>query len=270
MKDYYQILGLEKNASKEEIKKAFRLYATKYHPDKQSGDKFFEERFKEIYSAYETLSDDKRRREYDLLFSNNSNITKNKEFIYNDLLRKEEELLRKEREIKIKETELNFEKYHLEKSERLKKEYELSRIIYYRDYQVIISGVNLQINNVKYSFDDYINVKSRKINRSKNQASNNSKAIYGLATLSIIIGVFAIGLAIGLILIILGFIILISGLFSNILGYFYNIIKDIIWPKYQLVIIGKSSNKPMMQSNRYRILKIEKILKNALDKYYAV
>lgn len=61
-KDYYSILGVEKNASKSDIKKAFRNLAHKYHPDKQGGD---EARFKEIGEAYSVLSDDKKRAEYD-------------------------------------------------------------------------------------------------------------------------------------------------------------------------------------------------------------
>lgn len=62
MKDYYQILGVPKNASKEEVKKAFRKLASKYHPDKKTGD---EAKFKEISEAYSILSDDKKRAEYD-------------------------------------------------------------------------------------------------------------------------------------------------------------------------------------------------------------
>ena len=62
MKDYYQILGLEKGASKEEIKKAFRKLAAKYHPDKKTGD---EEKYKEVTEAYAVLSDDKKKAEYD-------------------------------------------------------------------------------------------------------------------------------------------------------------------------------------------------------------
>lgn len=62
MEDYYKILGVEKNASKDEIKKAFRKLATKYHPDKKTGD---EAQFKKISEAYAVLSDDKKRAEYD-------------------------------------------------------------------------------------------------------------------------------------------------------------------------------------------------------------
>ncbi len=61
-KDYYQILGVDKKASPDEIKKAFRKLAHKYHPDKGGTD---EAKFKEITEAYSVLSDDKKRREYD-------------------------------------------------------------------------------------------------------------------------------------------------------------------------------------------------------------
>lgn len=61
-KDYYEILGLQKGASKDEIKKAFRKLAAKYHPDKKTGD---EKKFKEISEAYAVLSDEKKRAEYD-------------------------------------------------------------------------------------------------------------------------------------------------------------------------------------------------------------
>ncbi|MFH1030705.1 MAG: molecular chaperone DnaJ [bacterium] len=61
-KDYYKILGIDKNASKDEIKKAFRKLAHQYHPDKGSGD---EKKFKEINEAYQVLSDDNKRSQYD-------------------------------------------------------------------------------------------------------------------------------------------------------------------------------------------------------------
>lgn len=62
MKDYYTVLGLEKGASKDEVKKAFRKLATKYHPDKKTGN---EEKYKEITEAYAVLGDEKRKAEYD-------------------------------------------------------------------------------------------------------------------------------------------------------------------------------------------------------------
>lgn len=62
MADYYKILGINKNASEEEIKKAFRRLAHKYHPDKKGGD---EKKFKEINEAYQVLSDKNKRAQYD-------------------------------------------------------------------------------------------------------------------------------------------------------------------------------------------------------------
>src|SRR3989344_6620960 len=61
-KDYYQVLGIDKKASKDDIKKAFHKLAHKYHPDKAGGD---DARFKEVSEAYSVLSDEKKRAEYD-------------------------------------------------------------------------------------------------------------------------------------------------------------------------------------------------------------
>src|SRR5438270_6575624 len=64
-RDYYEILGIEKSAEVEEIKKAYRKMAVKYHPDKNPGDKAAEEQFKELSEAYEVLSDPQKRAAYD-------------------------------------------------------------------------------------------------------------------------------------------------------------------------------------------------------------
>ena len=64
-RDYYEVLGVEKSASAEEIKKAYRKSAMKYHPDRNPGDKEAEEKFKEIGEAYEVLSDEGKRSRYD-------------------------------------------------------------------------------------------------------------------------------------------------------------------------------------------------------------
>ncbi len=65
MADYYDILGLSRGASQEEVKKAYRKGAVKYHPDKNPGDSQAEKKFKDISEAYEVLSDDKKRQIYD-------------------------------------------------------------------------------------------------------------------------------------------------------------------------------------------------------------
>ena len=64
-RDYYEVLEIDRNASAEEIKKAYRRQAVKYHPDKNPGDKDAEELFKEISEAYEILADPAKKQRYD-------------------------------------------------------------------------------------------------------------------------------------------------------------------------------------------------------------
>ena len=64
-RDYYEVLGVDKSASADEIKKAYRKMAIKYHPDKNPGDKEAEEKFKEAAEAYDVLSNPEKRQRYD-------------------------------------------------------------------------------------------------------------------------------------------------------------------------------------------------------------
>jgi len=73
-KDYYKILGVDKNASQDDIKKAYRTLVKKYHPDLHPGDAAAAERFKEINEANEVLSDEKKRKNYDTFGDPNGNM----------------------------------------------------------------------------------------------------------------------------------------------------------------------------------------------------
>ena len=67
-RDYYEVLGVPKNASDADIKKAFRTLAKKYHPDMHPGDKECEEKFKEAQEAYAVLSDAEKRKQFEEVF----------------------------------------------------------------------------------------------------------------------------------------------------------------------------------------------------------
>ena len=73
-RDYYEVLGVEKNASDDEIKKAYRKLAIKYHPDRNPDDAKAEEKFKEAAEAYSILSDPQKRQQYDQFGFNGPNM----------------------------------------------------------------------------------------------------------------------------------------------------------------------------------------------------
>lgn len=80
MNDLYSVLGVAKTATSDEIKKAYRKLAIKYHPDQNPNDKSAEEKFKEISAAYSILSDDDKRKQYDLYGSTDTYASNNRSY----------------------------------------------------------------------------------------------------------------------------------------------------------------------------------------------
>jgi len=80
MANYYEVLGVSKTATTEEIKKAYRNLAFKYHPDRNQGDTAAEEKFKQINAAYDILGDETKRRNYDLTGQTDNNAYSNQQY----------------------------------------------------------------------------------------------------------------------------------------------------------------------------------------------
>ena len=101
MKDFYYILGVDSNASLDAIKKAYKMLALKFHPDINKGDKFFEQRFKDIVEAYQTLSNIDKRKRYDFAwqsFTSGTSYDKTRE----QELKRQKEAFEKSRTQKIR------------------------------------------------------------------------------------------------------------------------------------------------------------------------
>ena len=182
-KNYYQILGLNTDCSKEEIKKAYRNYAIKFHPDKHNNDSFFEERFKEIKEAYDFLMNDFERNKYNSTFNKNNSKkdtyqTDNSYQYYNSHKTNSDDFYKKQRE---KE---ELERLKREKIEKRRK------TLYYADDKISINGLNLFVNNFSYKIDDidYVLVKKNISSDSKLYAP--ILILLGVFTLTFIIGIF--------------------------------------------------------------------------------
>ncbi|HEY1114213.1 MAG TPA: DnaJ domain-containing protein [Chitinophagaceae bacterium] len=121
MKNYYHILGVEKTASTEEIKTAFRKLSKKFHPDLNAGDSFFTDRFKEIQEAYDTLTDEVKRDDYDKKLFSFLNRGFDREFL-EGLKRRQEEKRKAEEQKRKEEEQLREEQFLRETEEALAQE----------------------------------------------------------------------------------------------------------------------------------------------------
>ncbi len=186
MKDYYYILGIDRLASEIQIKSAYRKLSIKFHPDKNNGDKFFEDRFKEILEGYEILSNISKRKNYDLKLKDVKTNSPNESSI-----KKHEEELKKwyEAELKKKEAEIKL-KYQTpgqREAEEVKREREEEEAKIYIEQRKLTKKINrleelvtIKENDIKEYF--------KKIELTKNEIPEMKKAIdnlkFELASLS--------------------------------------------------------------------------------------
>lgn len=105
MRDYYYILGIKENSSLQEIKTAYRKLALKFHPDKNEGEKFYEEMFKAILEGYEILSDTEKRKFYEIKLKEFKSSKTNR-----NSLRNSEEKFKRKYEEQNRKSEEEFQK----------------------------------------------------------------------------------------------------------------------------------------------------------------
>lgn len=183
LKNYYQILGLSPDCNKDDIKKAYRLYATKFHPDKQNNDKFFEERFKEIKEAYDILVDDSKRAQFDSQYktsnysSANFNQNRYKSSSVDDLLN---ELDRKDRE-------------------KIQKERNKRKKVFYTSKDLVLNGLYVNCGGRCYKLTEYDKSTIRK---------DDSYSFVFIGIVMIIIGIITFAFFIGIFLLLFGIYIL--------------------------------------------------------------
>jgi curved DNA-binding protein CbpA len=182
IKNYYQILGLTKDCSKEDIKKAYRIYATKFHPDKQNNDKFFEEKFKEIKEAYDILIDDNKRANFDFNYSSSSK--KNYSNYSNTSEKSSTESQMDEMARKLKE---------MKKAEEIKR-----KKIYYTSKDLILNGLYLFHNKISYKLSDYDKSTIRKNDETQFGCFGVILIIIGILTITFFVGILFLFVGIAL------------------------------------------------------------------------
>lgn len=189
MKDYYYILGVKLNDTASSIKDAYRKLSLRFHPDVTGGDKFLEERFKEICEAYEILSDDDKRRVYNaqlLRFNQNKSGNSNNDF---EAKKREEEFERKKRA--FEEKQANFEKAkreqanktnQAEEGERNRRAFEEEQLKFKKQSQERAEREKQNQQNNSSTHQTYNYNKTQKI---PSVSKNNNTGYWGLIILGI-------------------------------------------------------------------------------------
>lgn len=185
IKNHYQILGISRIADNKEIKKAYKKLAIKFHPDKNNGDKYFEERFKEIQESYEVLINPEKKSEYDRIYD--SFFSSNQKENYNQSTYKntntsysnQKETERKQ-EQKKKEDAEKSRVSNIKKNTEL--EFEDKAWIFIANFTVIGSIIGLFMF-IKYRAEGY---------------NKKSSQVCGISVLGVIVGliltvIFALG-----------------------------------------------------------------------------
>lgn len=263
LKNYYQILGLEPSASKQDIKRAYRVYATKFHPDKQSGDKFFEERFKDIKEAYDVLHDDNKRLNYDNQINtseSSSNWTPNYQY--------EEELKQREEKITKREAEQEKENTEQQKIERLQKEKELRSRIFYKNKTFEINGINIIFldnsnDNIRLNIFDYDSVDFIREKQKRTKVGTLLIVSFWFT----FIGLVTVAFYVGIIFLIVGLMLFIVAIFKGSFKVFKEISAS---GEYRIKLRGTYNEFDILMKGRKRKIKrIAKAIRKSIENYYA-
>jgi len=224
LKNYYQILGLSPDCKKDDIKKAYRIYATKFHPDKQNNDKFFEERFQEIKEAYDILIDDNKRVQFDSQYRTSNYSSTNSSSNFN--------------QSRYKNSSVDDLLNELEKKDKEKKQKERNkrRKVFYTSKDLVLNGLYVNCGGRSYELNDF--------DKSTIRKDDNSNFVL-IGIVMIVIGIITISFFIGIFLLLLG-----------IYGLFYR--------EYFVVLIGKQGDIPLIKGRKAKMRKISKLINKAI------
>jgi len=266
MTNYYDLLGIPTTASADEIKKAYKKYAKKLHPDLHQNDDVHSRVFQQIHKAYEVLTDPQQRRSYDQRLNTRQNHFSDKE---KQLLKKEQQLYQKEVELSRMASSLKIQQENIEQQKRKIRQQSLGNKAFYKSGKIEVNTTFLRVGNDKYYYENYHKatcIESRQGKTKKFPVI--SIKVAAITILFYILGAIA-PMPMSHTLIMIGTAILGIGLllfFVQLMGYFHNV----DYTKNHTLLLWNNNGRPVpvLNHTKTKLLRVQNKLSKAIENFY--